>query len=197
MGEGLWGWLAPLASGSAGIRWAFLWAFLEAILLPLPPEILLIPLTLAAPTRALTLACTAVAGSLLGGMVSYWLGTRHGERAVAGLKRLPGVNPDAVVWTAAMLKREGARFIALSPWLVVPYKSSSVLSGRQRIRWWRYLLAGVIGRGSRIISLIGLVGWVGARLQPWVQAHFLVAVALAYVLIAGILWSIRRGLLSR
>ena len=197
MGEVLWRWLIRTASSSAGMRWAFTWAFLEAILLPLPPEILLIPLALANPTQAPRLACAAVVGSLSGGSVSYWLGWRHGEWAIAWLKRLPGVNAEVVLWTSAMLKRSSMPFIALSPWLVVPYKIASVLSGHRRIAWWRYLLAGAIGRGTRIISLIVLVSWGGVCLRPVSLASFLVVVVLAYTLMTGIVWSIRRWLLYR
>ena len=45
MDESFLNWFASLAASPAGMRTAGSWALLEAVLLPLPPEILLIPLT--------------------------------------------------------------------------------------------------------------------------------------------------------
>ena len=197
MDASLWNWAVSTASGAAGLRTAWTWAFLEAIVLPLPPEILLIPLVLAHPQQVLPLGGSAVIGSVMGGCVSYLLGHRFGDSMVGILKRLPGVSPERVLWTSAMLRRLGARFIALSPWLIVPYKITSVLSGWLRIAWWRYLLAGTLGRGTRLISVTGMVGMMARGAQENLQSHYLIAVLLAYAVVGGLLWLVRRWVLVR
>lgn len=195
MGEALLSWCTLLASNPAGVRTAWSWAFFEAILLPLPPEILLIPLALAHPQRAFVLALSAVAGSLMGGLVSYVLGRRFGERAVATFKHLPGVNADQVLWASSRLRQSSARFIAISPWLVLPYKITSVLSGRHSIAWWRYLLGGAVGRGTRLVIVTMAVAG-GAQLnEVFVRSHTILALVIAYVVVAGVVWTARRGLL--
>ena len=187
-------WFAGLASGFAGLRTVFTWAFLEAILLPLPPEIILIPLVLVHPGRALAFAAAAVTGSLAGGMVSYLLGRRFSQGALTVLKRLPGVNPDRVVWASATLRRLGGRVIALSPWFMLPYKITSVLSGWLSVPLWRYLLAGVIGRGTRLTGMAIIVA-AGASLKPaFVSSHYCAALLVSYLSVGLILWGIQRWL---
>lgn len=193
--EGL-AWWATYVGGPAGLRLAWTWAFLEAILLPLPPEILLIPMAVARPDRAWPIAVAAVLGSLTGGLVSYALGRCGGERTIAVLKRLPGVGPDRVLWARAMIKQRGPRFIAMSPWLVLPYKITSMMSGHQRVVWWRYLLAGALGRGTRLISVTLAVAMIAGTTGAFVQSHPVMTLGLAYALVGGVLWTIRRWLLQ-
>ena len=193
-GHGGFAWWAAFVGGPAGLQLAWTWAFLEAILLPLPPEILLIPMTIARPDRAWPVAVMAVVGSLTGGLVSYALARAGGERTVTVLKRLPGVGPERVLWARTMIKQRGSRFIAVSPWLVLPYKITSVVSGHLRVVWWRYLLAGALGRGTRLISLALVVAIVSAQSQDFVQGHPLVAAMLAYVAVAAAVYGIRHGL---
>ena len=189
-------WCASLADGFGGLRLAYTWAFLEAIILPLPPEILLIPLALAAPERGVTLAVAAVCGSLSGGLVSFLTGWRWNERVVAILKRLPGVNPDRVLWASLMVRRLGSRFIAVSPWLVLPYKITSVVSGTLHLTWWRYLLAGAVGRGTRLLSIAWVAAMLGARCAVCVQTHAIAAVLLTYAAVGAGVWLIQRWLLQ-
>ena len=184
-----------LVFGIPGYRLVFSWAFLEAVVLPLPPEILLIPLVLFYPDHALRLASIAVAGSLTGGLISYCGGRRWGNEAVALLKRLPGVNPNRVIWASSMLKNMGVRFIAISPWVVLPYKVTSVISGQQRIDWLQYLTAGMVGRGTRLIGICLAVATVARDQTSLMQEHLFVALAISYVAVATIVWTIRQGVL--
>lgn len=195
MSNMLWAWSVEVAASITGLRMVWTWAFLEAIFLPLPPEVLLIPLAVAAPERTIGLALTAVAGSLVGGCVSYVLGRWFGDRTVAVLQRLPGASRDKVLWSSSMLNHFGVRFIAVSPWLVLPYKITSVLSGRFCIPWWRYILAGAFGRGTRLMAIAAVVGLVAQANQPFIQVHYFIAAGAAYVAAGGIVWVIRSGLL--
>lgn len=55
--------------------WAlFLIAFAESSFFPIPPDILLIPLAIGNPKRALWFASVCLAGSVLGGLLGYWIG---------------------------------------------------------------------------------------------------------------------------
>lgn len=196
MGEALLHWFASLAASGAGVRIAWSWAFLEAILLPLPPEILLIPLALARPQSALSLAFSAVTGSILGGMVSYAAGRRFRQGAIGVLKRLPGVDADHVLWASSHLRRSGIVFIALSPWLLLPYKVTSVLSGERAISWWLYLLGGMIGRGTRLITITMVAAACATVGESLVRAYPIPALALVYVAAGGIIWTVRRALIE-
>ena len=67
---------APL--GAWGL---FILAFIESSFFPIPPDILLIILSLASPEKALFYALICTIGSVLGGMLGYGVGY-VGEKAV-------------------------------------------------------------------------------------------------------------------
>ncbi|RZA31257.1 MAG: DedA family protein, partial [Lysobacteraceae bacterium] len=49
-------------------------SFIEAIAFPVPPEVMLAPMSLARPNRAMWFATLSLIGSLLGALVGYALG---------------------------------------------------------------------------------------------------------------------------
>lgn len=49
-------------------------AFIESSFFPIPPDLLLIPLILAAPTRAYSIALIAMLASVAGGVFGYLIG---------------------------------------------------------------------------------------------------------------------------
>ena len=49
-------------------------AFIESSVFPIPPDILMIPMILAAPRRAFLIAGVATVSSVFGGMLCYFIG---------------------------------------------------------------------------------------------------------------------------
>ncbi|MDO7560945.1 MAG: DedA family protein, partial [Paracoccaceae bacterium] len=72
--RGLYNWTMSLASS----RYA-LWAlaavsFIESSFFPIPPDVLMIPMIIAAPRRAFLIAGVATVASVLGGLFGYYIG---------------------------------------------------------------------------------------------------------------------------
>jgi len=61
-------WTMDLAARPNAMIWLALLAFAESSVFPIPPEILIIPMVLAAPTRAWRITAVATAASVLGGL---------------------------------------------------------------------------------------------------------------------------------
>ena len=64
-------WVLSWADTPYGVPALFLLAFAESSFFPIPPDVLLIALAVAAPTRALKFAAVCTAGSVLGGLAGY------------------------------------------------------------------------------------------------------------------------------
>jgi membrane protein YqaA with SNARE-associated domain len=88
--------LARFADSRGGPLAIFLWAFAEAVALPVIPDVLLGLLLLAAPRRFLILFVSLCLGSLAGSLLLYALTTADPETVRQGLLALPGINQPMV-----------------------------------------------------------------------------------------------------
>lgn len=54
--------------------WLFFYSVIESVFFPVPPDVLLVPLALANPNKALFFATIAALGSVTGGLIGYAIG---------------------------------------------------------------------------------------------------------------------------
>ena len=93
--------LARFANGRGGPLAVFLWAFAEAVALPLIPDVLLGLLLLAAPRRFVILFVSLCLGSLAGSLVLYGLTVADPEGVRHLLLVMPGINEPMVTAASA------------------------------------------------------------------------------------------------
>jgi membrane protein YqaA with SNARE-associated domain len=82
------------ASGRRAVVFVGGWAFLEAIFLPVVPDVALLLLVLAAPRRAVALFMAVIAGSVLGTAVLAVLAIAAPQQAHSLVLAVPGVRPE-------------------------------------------------------------------------------------------------------
>ena len=70
----LYDWTISLSAHPRALWALAIVAFVESSFFPIPPDILMIPMILAAPTRAWLIALVATVSSVLGGMFGYFIG---------------------------------------------------------------------------------------------------------------------------
>ena len=88
--------IAGVASDRRGVILVGLWAFAEAIALPVVPDIALGLLALAAPRQALRLFLVLVVAALAGSAVLYALAVAAPDAVYAMLTALPGIDASTV-----------------------------------------------------------------------------------------------------
>ncbi|MBA3071332.1 MAG: DedA family protein, partial [Nitrospirae bacterium] len=77
----LYDWVLHWANTPYGIPALFLLAFAESSFFPIPPDVLLIALSLSIPKKAFKYAAVCTIGSVLGGVLGYILGWQFWELA--------------------------------------------------------------------------------------------------------------------
>jgi hypothetical protein len=164
------------------------WAILEAIALPVVPDVGLLPLVLAAPRRWPVLFGALIVGSLLGTVV-LWLLFAADPSATQGLvMAVPGIHPD-------MLSQATVAFAAGDPQpfaLFGPGTPLKVLS----LAWLQVgglpvalALWVVVNRLTRIGPVLVVAVVVGTLAPDWLRRHGrLVLVAYAAIGIAVYAW---------
>jgi len=133
---------------SLGVPGLFAVAFLEFFLLPVPPDLVLIPLAVTQPKLVPVYAAVATAGSVSAGLVGYAIGWKGGRRALAS--RFSGGRIECI---EAYVDRHGFATVAVGAFAPIPegYELLSVGAGVFGLGWRSYLVASLFGRGGRYL----------------------------------------------
>lgn len=174
--------------GTLGLSLA---AFTESFISPIPPDILLVSLALAAPPKAIYYGLVATGASVAGGCLGYALGHRFGPPM---LKRF--VAPRYLERIHRLIEKYGAWAIFLGALAPIPYKFISITAGALRIPLPVFLAASLFGRAKRFLLEGILIYYYGPQALSFVQnfsAHTssIVAMAIALALISVVYWKIR------
>ncbi|WP_290652926.1 YqaA family protein [Aquisalimonas sp.] len=144
-------------------------SFAESSFFPIPPDVMLMPMALARPNMAMRFALITTVSSVLGGVLGY----------VLGFFAMELVEP--VIVTAGYegeLQRAREWFLAYGFWVVliagfspIPYKLFTIAAGGLALPLLPFVLASLVGRGSRFFLVAALVGWGGPRLEPYLKRY--------------------------
>lgn len=147
---------------SLGVPGLFTVAFLEFFLLPVPPDLVLIPLAVATPELALVYAAVMTGGSVSAGLVGYTIGRKGGRPAVES--RFAG---KWVKRTETYFEKYGSVTLAVGAFAPIPegYELLSISSGALGVDLRSYLIASLIGRGGRYFLEALLVLALGEAVQ--------------------------------
>lgn len=145
-------------------------SFVEAIIFPVPPEVMLAPMSLAQPKRALWFATLSLIGSIAGAVIGYllghyafelmrplfeWLGMMHGiESGIDTIRTKMAESPWAVFW-----------LLVAGGFAPIPMKVFTWASGVVGVPWVPYLAAMAIGRGKRVFLVAIAIRLGGERAE--------------------------------
>jgi membrane protein YqaA with SNARE-associated domain len=162
-------------------------AFAESSVFPIPPDPLLLALSLGSPGRALRFAAICTVGSIAGGILGYALGWFVWEQ-VGGFffASVPGVTPESFAAVQDLYRRWDFWAVFLAGFTPLPYKVFTLAAGVFQISFPIFLVASAISRGARFFIVAGLVYFYGRPIQGFIDRHFdRLAWAFGILLIAG------------
>jgi membrane protein YqaA with SNARE-associated domain len=155
-----------------------LMSFAESSVFPIPPDAMLIPMSLARPEKAWTYATVCTITSVAGGVLGYVIGAYLYDTVGHWLIQLYGYGDKVEAFRDAYA-RYGTLIILLKGVTPIPYKIVTITSGFAGYNIWLFVLFSVISRGVRFF----LTAILEERLGFW----FAVSVG---VLLAGIIAAI-------
>ncbi len=166
----------------------FLASFLESTVVPIPIEVALVPLMLAAKERRWRIASIALLGTIAGAMAGYVVGFLFWGYLGQPLSNYLGVSAQ-IVGYAETLRSEGFLLLLSAGVTPIPYQIASVSAGLIEYSIFLFLLATVIARGVRYWGLALLVATFGDRAATLIKKHKKpVAVTTIAVMAAIVLW---------
>jgi membrane protein YqaA with SNARE-associated domain len=166
--------------------WAlFLIAVAESSFFPCPPDALLIPLALAAPYRSLRYALICTVGSVLGGMMGYVIGWQLMETIGHPILQAYGLE-ERFLQIQSLYRTYDALAVGIAGFSPLPYKLFTIGAGAFSINFPVFVLASIVGRGSRFFLVGGLIALFGPRIRPWIERYFTwLVVAFTLLLVLG------------
>jgi membrane protein YqaA with SNARE-associated domain len=182
----LYDWVLSFAERPSG-EWAlFGFAFAESSFFPIPPDPLLIALSLGAPKRALRFALVCSVASVLGAMAGYAIGWGVWE-AVSHLfyTWVPGVTPEAFEHVRAIYDRWDFWAIFAAGFTFIPFKVFTISAGVFSISFPIFLLASTLSRSARFFLVAGLIYVYGPSIQGFIDRYFDKLALLFVILLVG------------
>ena len=160
-------------------------AFAESSFFPVPPDIMLLPMSLAQPKRAWLYASVCTVASVLGGVLGYAIGALLYDSVGHWLINLYGLG-DKVEAFRASYAEWGALIILLKGLTPIPYKLVTITSGFAGYNIWLFILFSIITRGGRFFMAAIVLNRYGEWIKVRIERHLALSVAiLAIVLVAG------------
>lgn len=173
-------WTISWAQTDNAVTALFLLAFAESSFFPIPPDILLIVMSLNTPDHALFYALVCTLGSALGGGFGYGIG-RAGGRPL--LKRF--VSGEKIRMVHNYFGKYEAWAIGIAGFTPIPYKIFTISAGVFYIDFVKFLLVSFFSRGARFFLVAGLIALFGDYITGFINRYFNILSVLFVVLLVG------------
>lgn len=168
-------------------------AFAESSFFPIPPDVILVPMSLAKPRSAWTYALICTIASVLGGILGYAIGALFYDTLGLWLINLYGyaAKVDAL---KEFYDKWGALFILLKGLTPIPFKLVTIVSGLLHYNFPLFVALCVITRGARFFILALLMNRFGEPIKQLLEKYFgwflvliLLTVVIGFWLASGML----------
>lgn len=167
-------------------------SFVEAVVFPIPPEVMLAPMSLANPKRAYWFATISLVASMLGMFVGYAIGHYAIELAMPLLERLGYAEQFDEIKRQA--SENGFWLLLLAGFTPVPFKVFTLASGAIGMPLLPFFFGALIGRGKRVYLVAWAIRLGGAKAEAMLRKHIepigwialaLLVGAIAYLIFSG------------
>lgn len=183
----LYHWTLSLAE-SPHATWALaIIAFAESSFFPIPPDVILVPMALAKPRRALVYAGICTVASVIGGIVGYGIGALLYDTVGHWLIGLYGY-AQRVEALRDFYAQWGWAFILVKGMTPIPFKLVTIVSGLLGYNFLLFVLLAAITRGARFFLLAGVLTWFGEPIKAALERHFATFIGIILAAVVGGFW---------
>jgi membrane protein YqaA with SNARE-associated domain len=186
----LYEWTLGLAQSRHAI-WALAFvAFIESSVFPIPPDILMIPMIIAAPRRAFWIAFVATIASVAGGAAGYLIGSVFFESIGLPVLEFYG-KTESFGSFQERYNDYGAWAVLIAGVTPFPYKVITILSGATNLSFTVFMIASLAARALRFFLIAGLLWKFGAPIRDFIERRLGLMFTLAVVILIGGFMAVR------
>jgi membrane protein YqaA with SNARE-associated domain len=164
----LYDWTLSLADHPRALWALAIVSFVESSFFPIPPDVLMIPMIIAAPHRAFRIAAVATVASVLGGLLGYFIGWGLFETVAQPILDFYGKG-DHFADFATRYNQYGAWAVLIAGVTPFPFKVITIASGATGLSLPVFILASIIARALRFFLVAALLWKFGPPIRDIVE----------------------------
>ena len=174
-------------------------SFIESFIFPIPPDVLIIPMTIAKREEWIRIALIATIGSVLGACLGYFIGYVFFNEIGIKIFEIYGV--DNASFLKDKMASDGGIFawmtlLAIAGFSPVPFKLLTITSGFVHFNIFYFIIVSLLTRGSRFFIIAFLIGNFGSTMKKIIEKKLLKFSILASIIIIIFAYLIYKFLLN-
>lgn len=180
----LYDWVLSWAESPYGTVALVVLAVVESSFFIVPPDVLLIALSLSKPQRSFRFAAWCTVGSVVGGVLGYLIG--WGLWATVGPFMLDHLfSPEKFEQVMGYYHEYGIAIVFAAAFTPIPYKVFTIAAGVAKLNLPMFIAASVFGRGARFFLVATFIRIFGERAKQLIDRYFNLLTLLATLLLIG------------
>ncbi len=161
-------------------------SFIESFIFPIPPDVLIIPMTIARRNEWFKIALVATIASALGACLGYFIGYVFFNEIGIKIFEFYGVDPS--FWKSKVSSEGGTiawiTLLAIAGFTPVPFKLLTITSGFVQFNIVYFIIISILTRGSRFFIIAFLIGNFGSAMKKIIEKKlFTVSIIFAIIVI--------------
>tara|TARA_B100001540_G_scaffold275885_1_gene262374 strand:- start:5690 stop:6298 length:609 start_codon:yes stop_codon:yes gene_type:complete len=161
-------------------------SFIESFIFPIPPDVIIIPMTIAKPKNWLRIALIATIGSVLGAILGYFIGYVFFNEIGIKIFELYGV--DNTSFLKDKVSSDGGviawmTLLAIAGFTPVPFKLLTITSGFVHFNIIYFVIVSILTRGLRFFIIAFLIGNFGPAMKKIIEKK-LITLSIIFAIVA-------------
>jgi membrane protein YqaA with SNARE-associated domain len=141
----------------------------ESIFFPVPTALMVAPMAIATPHRAVRIALVATSMSVLGGVIGYYLG-------YYAIHAIEPILHDVGYWekyqvAQSWFEQWGFWAVVVAGFSPIPFKLFTLSAGALSMALLPFVLAAIVGRSAHFFLVSLLMAWAGPKMEPVVKKY--------------------------
>ncbi len=162
-------------------------SFIESFIFPIPPDIFIIPMTIAKRDQWARIALIATLASVLGACLGYFIGYVFFNEIGIKIFELYGV--DNALFLKEKVSSDGGKIawmtlLAIAGFTPVPFKLLTITSGFVHFNIFYFIIVSLLTRGSRFFIIAFLIGNFGPAMKKIIEKKLIsISIILSIIII--------------
>ena len=174
-------------------------SFIESFIFPIPPDVFIIPMTIARRERWKKIAFIATSGSVLGACFGYFIGYIFFNEIGVKIFDLYGV--DNTSFFKDKVSSEGGivawiTLLAIAGFTPVPFKLLTITSGFVNFNFFYFIIISALTRGSRFFLIAFLIGNFGPAMRKIIEKKMVTFSIIVAIILIVVVFFVYKFLLN-
>ena len=176
-------------------------SFIESFIFPIPPDVIIIPMTLAKKQEWIKIALIATIGSVIGACFGYFIGYVFFNEI--GIKIFEFYNVDPSFWKNKISSEGGViawiTLLAIAGFSPIPFKLLTISSGFVNFNLAYFVIISFLTRGLRFFIIAFLIGNFGPTMRKLIEKKLLklsIVVSIIIIIFAYLVYKFLNNFLT-